>query len=158
MKQNYLKLFLSIFLCLAAGFIGSVSTASSISGWYSTIIKPPFNPPNWIFGPVWTTLYILMGISLYIVWVNKAKKQEKKQAITLFSIQLALNTLWSFLFFSFQAPLYAFIEIIILLAFIILTTLSFYKISKPAAYLMVPYILWVTFASILNFSLWILNI
>lgn len=156
-KINYFKLSASIILCLLAGFIGSFFTASSISSWYSTLAKPFFNPPNYLFGPVWTLLYILMGISLYIIWTKKSNPKQKKFAIYLFAIQLILNTLWSILFFGLQNPLLAFIEIIFLWAAILLTIINFKKISKPAAYLLIPYILWVSFAAILNFSLYYLN-
>jgi len=153
--NKYVKLTLSIILCLSAGFLGSFFTITSVGSWYSEINKPFFNPPNWIFGPVWTTLYILMGISLYLIWTNKNKKKET--AIKLFFTQLILNSLWSILFFGLQSPLLAFIEIIILWVAILLTIMKFHKISKTSAYLLVPYLLWVSFASILNLSIYLLN-
>lgn len=146
------KLIISIAVCLAVGFVAGFFTASSVNSWYSKLNKPSFNPPSYLFGPVWTLLYILMGISLYLVWNNGSKI-----AIIFFIIQLALNFAWSFLFFQLKNPLIAFIEIIILLIMIIVTTIKFYPISTTAAYLMIPYILWVTFASILNFSIYWLN-
>ncbi|ODS36627.1 TspO protein [Candidatus Altiarchaeales archaeon WOR_SM1_SCG] len=154
---NILKLAASIIICLSAGFIGSIFTMDSISTWYMEIEKPFFNPPNWVFAPVWTTLYILMGISLYIVWKNGIEKEGVKIALTLFGVQIVLNTLWSILFFGMKSPLYAFVEIIILWAAILLTIIKFMKISKTAGYLLVPYILWVSFAAVLNFSIFILN-
>ncbi len=154
-KNNLLKLFLAILFCLSAGFIGSFFTITSIGSWYSQINKPFFNPPNFIFGPVWTFLYILMGISLYLVWQSKNK--NKKIALTFFFVQLILNSLWSILFFGLQNPLLAFIEIIILWIAILMTIIKFHKISKAASYLLIPYILWVSFASILNLSIYLLN-
>jgi translocator protein len=150
---SWYKLIISILICLAVGFFSGFFTATSIDSWYSKISKPSFNPPNWLFGPVWTILYILMGISLYLVWNSNGSKT----AIMFFAIQLLLNFLWSFIFFKLQNPFIAFIEIIILLAIIIITAIKFYPISTTAAYLMIPYILWVSFATILNFSIYWLN-
>lgn len=154
-KINYFKLIASIIICQLAGIIGSFFTVSSVSTWYTTINKPFFNPPSFVFGPVWITLYLLMGISLYLIWNNYSK--DMKLPLIFFGIQLGLNSLWSILFFGLQNPLFAFIEIIILWAFILLSIIGFYKKSKPAAYLLVPYILWVSFAAILNFSIFYLN-
>lgn len=151
--QKLLKLFLSIFLCIGVGFTSSVFTISSISGWYSTLNKPSFNPPNWIFGPVWTTLYILMGISLFLVW---SKKKSKKN-YNYFFIQLGLNFFWSLIFFGLHLPLLAFVEIILLWISILYTIFEFKKISPWSAYLLYPYLAWVSFASILNLSVAILN-
>lgn len=155
MPINIPKLALSIGLCLGAGVLGSIFTISSIPTWYATLNKPPFSPPNWVFGPVWTTLYILMGISLYLVWVSKSK--VKSSALNIFWIQLALNTLWSIIFFGLKNPSLAFVDIIALWIVIFLTIKSFYKINKLAGNLLVPYLLWVTFATILNLSVVILN-
>jgi benzodiazapine receptor len=156
-KISYWKLAVSILICQLAGIIGSFFTVSSVGTWYVGLAKPSFNPPNWVFFPVWTTLFVLMGISLYIVWDNGIKSKQSKTAITIFGVQLALNTLWSILFFGFKSPLFAFIEIIFLWTAILLTILYFYRISKPAAYLLIPYILWVSFAAVLNFSIFYLN-
>jgi len=156
--SKILKLVASILVCQAAGLVGSLFTSPAISSWYATIQKPSFNPPNWVFAPAWTLLFLLMGISLYLVWSKNWQDQEKKKALFVFAFQLLLNILWSILFFGLQSPLYAFIEIIILWLAILFTIISFYKISKPAAYLLLPYILWVSFASILNFSILILNL
>ena len=147
------KLLLSIILCLGIGFGSSFFTISSIQGWYSTIVKPGFLPPNWVFGPVWTILYILMGVSLFLVWASKKSKKNYNY----FFIQLGLNFFWSFIFFGLHLPLLAFIEIIFLWISILLTILTFQKVSKSAAFLLYPYILWVSFASILNISVAILN-
>jgi tryptophan-rich sensory protein len=153
-KIKWLTLIICIVLPNLAGLIGSVFTSSSVSTWYTTLVKPSFNPPGWVFGPVWTTLYILMGISLYLIWTNKKRTNI---ALWMYGIQLVLNALWSFLFFGLRNPLAAFIEIIILWIAIVATIIYFYKISKPAAYLLIPYILWVSFAAVLNYSLFVLN-
>lgn len=158
MKGNeIMKLAISIIICLAAGFIGSIFTNRSIPIWYESLKKPSFNPPGWLFGPVWTALFILMGISLFLIWQKGLHYNGVKIALIVFGIQLILNILWSILFFGLRAPQAAFIEIIILWILILITILTFYPISKIAALLLLPYILWVSFASILNFSLWRLN-
>lgn len=156
-KINYLydfgKLLVAIIVCQLAGAIGAIFTTPAIKGWYAGILKPSFNPPNWIFGPVWTTLFLLMGIALFLVW----KKEAKSYAIKIFGIQLVLNILWSVLFFGLKSPGAAFVEIIILLIAIYFTIREFNKISKPAAWLMAPYFLWVSFATILNYTIWFIN-
>lgn len=154
-KMNYAKLVVSIVICQLVGIISSVFTASSISTWYATLNQPFFNPPNWVFAPVWTTLYLLMGISLYLVWSSKAK--EKKRALYVFAVQLGLNFLWSLLFFGLQNPLLALAEILLLWFSILLSILVFHKISKPASYLLIPYILWVSFAAVLNLGYVLVN-
>ncbi|MGA1197518.1 MAG: TspO/MBR family protein, partial [Candidatus Latescibacterota bacterium] len=151
MNINYFKLIFSIVICQLAGVIGSFFTVSSVSTWYVTLNKPFFNPPNWLFGPVWITLYFLMGISLYLIWNNVDK--DTKSARIVFFIQLGLNTLWSLLFFGLKSPFLAFIEIIVLWLFILLNILFFYQKSKAASYLLIPYFVWVSFASVLNFSI-----
>lgn len=153
--RKTLQFFASILLGQLPGIIGVSSTISAISGWYSTLNKPFFNPPSWIFGPVWTTLYFLMGISFFLIWTDRSKKKQK--AYTFFFIQLVLNAIWSPVFFSLESPFMALFVIAALWIFIVLTIRQFYKISKPAAYLLVPYLFWVSFASILNFSIWQLN-
>ena len=139
-----------------AGIIGSVFTFPAIPTWYATLNKPFFSPPNWIFGPVWTALFTLMGIALYLVWQKKTKF-KKAAALRIFTIQLILNTLWSILFFGLQSPALAFIEILFLWAFIALSIKAFYKVSKAAGYLLVPYILWISFATLLNLAIVMLN-
>lgn len=151
--KNIIKLIISIIICQLAGIIGSFFNIKSIPNWYASLTKPSFNPPNWVFAPVWTFLFLLIGISLYLVWT----KGFTKQALIFFSIQLILNILWSALFFGLRNPFLAFIEIIILWTFILLTIISFYKISETAGILLIPYILWVSFAAVLNFSIYILN-
>ena len=154
-KINWLKLIIAIIICQAAGAIGSIFTSQSVSTWYLTLNKPSFNPPGWVFGPVWTLLFLLMGVSLYLVWQKGFKKHKK--ALYFFSIQYVLNIAWSYFFFYLQNPLAGFIEILILWLFILLTIIYFYKVSKPAAYLLIPYILWVSFAAVLNYFLYLLN-
>jgi benzodiazapine receptor len=154
MPLNIIKLLICIFICEFAGIIGSIFNIKSIPKWYSKIKKPSFNPPSWIFGPVWTILYLLMGISLYLVW-NSGKITTL--VIIIFSIQLILNMVWSFLFFGIKKPGYAFAEIILLWISIISMMFVFYQISNIAGLIQIPYLMWVTFASVLNFSLWKLN-
>lgn len=152
------KLFLvSFFLPFAAGFIGSYFTIDAIATWYASLNKPFFNPPNWVFAPVWTLLYFLMGLSFYLVLTTKAKKKIKKLAVKIFLAQLILNSLWSIVFFGMKNIPLAFVEILVLLAFVFYTIKIFAKINKKAAFLLVPYFLWGSFATILNLSILILN-
>jgi tryptophan-rich sensory protein len=151
--KEFLKIIICIIICLSIGTIGALFTVTGPDSWYSNLTKPSFNPPNWIFGPVWTTLYILMGISLYLIIKNKIDYGE----IKIFSIQLLLNLLWSVLFFGLENTLFAAIEIIILLAAIMWTIKIFYKKSKVAAYILIPYALWVSFATILTWMIYLLN-
>jgi translocator protein len=151
------KFIVSIALCFIVAFLGSIITFPSIPAWYVHLNKPFFNPPNWIFGPVWTILYILMGISLYIVWTKNAGDKKKENAIKIFILQLVLNLLWSLVFFGLHQPLVALIIIIILWLSIFKTIKYFSKLSKLSAQLLYPYIFWVSFASVLNFSIVILN-
>ncbi len=156
-KQNILKLIISIFLPLFAGIIGSYFTTPNIESWYLFLDKPALNPPNFIFAPVWTALYILMGISLFLIWSSDKNNKEKKKPLIFFGIQLILNSSWSIIFFGLQNPQLALVNIFILWIFIIITIFSFYKISKKAGIILVPYLLWVTFASYLNYMIYILN-
>lgn len=149
------NLVLSILIAELAGVIGLVFTGPSVSMWYTTLTKPFFQPPAWLFGPVWTILYLLMGISFWIIWNSHAC--EKKRAMWLFVAQLALNAIWSPVFFGVHSLGGAFVLIVLLWAAIVLTIRVFTKISKPAAWLLVPYILWVSFAMLLNFAIWKLN-
>lgn len=146
----------SIIVCQLAGIIGAFFTSPAIPNWYAGLTKPWFNPPAWIFGPVWTALYLLMGISLYLTWIGK-KSKKRSCALKAFGIQLGLNSLWSIVFFGWQLPWVAFGEIIVLWLFIGLTILKQLKVSKLAAYLMLPYLVWVSFASILNLAIAWLN-
>lgn len=183
--NNIFKLIVSIVICEFAGIIGSFfmdSTSSpqaisAIPNWYAGLAKPALNPPNWVFGPVWTLLYLLMGVSLYLVWKNDWKIEnhilegkrktwnylserfwtgtlQKVNVIAIFSIQLVLNILWSFIFFGLKNPGLAFFEILALWFAILYTIINFYRISKASVYLLLPYIIWVSFAGYLNYSIW----
>ncbi len=154
--KSYLKLILCIIIPLSIGGISGVATATGINTWFSELNKPIYNPPNYLFGPVWTVLYILMGISLYLI-IQTPKVYARKRAIIIFSIQLFLNFCWSFLFFKFHLLGIAFIEILMIWLSIITMIYLFKKINKAAAYLQVPYLLWVSFASVLNGAIWFLN-
>ncbi|PLX20832.1 TspO protein [Candidatus Parcubacteria bacterium] len=156
-----MKFFIPVLFVLAsqlAGAVGSFFTVTNVDSWYSTVNKPFFNPPNWIFGPVWITLYTLMGIAAYLVWKHWGTNPIAKYATILFFIHLAFNSLWSILFFGMQNPMAAFFEIIVLWIMIAVLIYMFFQVNKTAAYLLVPYILWVSFASILNFYIWRLNL
>lgn len=155
LMSNTIKLFIAIIISELAGIIGSIFTGSSIDGWYAEIIKPAFNPPAWVFGPVWITLYSLMGVSLWLIW--KSDSTEKKKAISLFIVQLVLNAIWSPIFFGSHSIGNALAVLVLLWAAIALTILIFKKVSKLAAWLLVPYILWVSFALYLNYSIYVLN-
>ncbi len=156
-KINISKFVFSIIFCQLAGIIGSIFTAKNIPLWYAGLVKPSFNPPNWVFGPVWTILYLMMGISFYIVWAYHSNSSVYRPAVIIFLIQLVLNLLWSFLFFGLKNPLAGFIEILILWAAILITIILFFRISKTASILLIPYLLWVSFASVLNYFLYKLN-
>ena len=149
--NKVLRLLFFVLLCEGIGLASSVFTLNSLQIWYPTLLKPFFNPPGWIFGPVWTTLYFLMGVSLYLVWGKKKTKSKW------FWIQLLLNFLWSVIFFGFKNPTIAFIVIILLLTSIFLTIKTFTKVNIVSAYLLYPYLVWVSFALILNLSIVILN-
>jgi translocator protein len=155
--SNFSKLIITIGVSQFAGVIGSVFTVLAIPNWYSTLVKPALNPPSWVFGPVWTTLYALMGIAAWLVWKSGWERKEVKIALGLFSTQLFLNAIWSIIFFGLHGPGWALVDIAMLWLAIVWTMIVFYKISKPAAYLLVPYLLWVSFASYLNYSIWVLN-
>jgi len=158
--MNTIKLVTTFFICilipLAIGGISGFATASSISDWYVSLNKPSFNPPNYLFAPVWTCLYLLMGISLFLIWKSPFG-QDRANALIVFSIQILLNFIWSFLFFKFRMPGLALIEIVLLWISILTMIIVFSRISKPAAYLQIPYLFWVSFASILNAAIWRLN-
>jgi tryptophan-rich sensory protein len=151
------KLLLSILACEGAGIIGSLFTFSAIPTWYATLVKPSFSPPNWLFGPVWTTLYLLMAIAMYLIWKKGLKKKNIRQSFNLFLIHLGINAGWSIVFFGLHSILGGMVMIIILWSFILLLIRDFYRINKIAAYVLVPYLVWVSFASFLNFSLLVLN-
>jgi tryptophan-rich sensory protein len=154
---DILKLVTSIILCQLAGFLGSLFTIPAIPTWYQTLDKPFFTPPNWIFSPVWISLFILMGISLFFVW-RRTDHPKFKIAFIFFLIQLTLNILWSVVFFGLKSPLLGLFEILLLWIAILMTILNFFQVSKLAGVLLIPYLGWVSFATLLNFSLWILNL
>ncbi|WP_338408787.1 TspO/MBR family protein [uncultured Flavobacterium sp.] len=144
--------------CLVIGYFSGIVTRSAITTWYPTLIKPSFNPPNWIFAPVWSMLYVMMGVAAGLVWDRiDFDKEIVKKALIFFAIQLALNALWSYLFFGLKNPMLAGIEIVILWLMIYETYTKFIKINKTAGYLFIPYLLWVSFALVLNMSIWGLN-
>jgi tryptophan-rich sensory protein len=152
-----MKLIISLAVCLGAGFIGSIFTAGAIPTWYAGLNKPSFNPPSWVFAPVWTILYIMMGVAAFLVWRQGLTAPGVKIALAFFLLQLILNVAWSLIFFNWHSPLYALIDIIALWLSLALTIVFFNQVSGPAAWLLVPYILWVSFASLLNFAVWRLN-
>ena len=144
--------------CLAVGYFSGMVTRSAIITWYPTLIKPSFNPPNWIFAPVWSMLYVMMGVAAGLVWGKiETEKEVVKSALVLFAVQLALNALWSYLFFGLKNPMLAGIEIILLWLMIYETYTKFVKINAIAGYLLIPYLMWVSFAMVLNGSIWWLN-
>lgn len=155
--SRLLHLSFAILLCELAGIVGSVFTVPAITGWYGGIIKPALNPPAWVFGPVWTGLFLLMGISVFLVWEKGFKQKSVKVALGLFAAQLVLNTFWSIIFFGLHSPAGALVDIVLLWLAILATIFSFAKISSSAAWLLAPYILWVSFAVYLNLAIVMLN-
>jgi tryptophan-rich sensory protein len=156
-KNNILWLFLFIFLCLIFGNgIGGYFTFVSVETWYQTLNKPNFNPPDWVFGPVWTTLYILMGVSIWLIWKKETSKIRTISMI-IFWVQFFFNIFWTYLFFGIQRIDLGLFEIFFLIFLILINIIYFYKIDKIASYLLVPYVLWVSYASILNYKIWVLN-
>ncbi|WOK08247.1 TspO/MBR family protein [Imperialibacter roseus] len=156
-KTIIIRVAVSIIVCLAVGALSGIATSSSVSTWYTTLNKPPFNPPNWLFAPVWTLLYAMMGVAAGLVWSGAKESIGVKLALGLFVGQLLLNSLWSVLFFGLRNPTAALVEIVVLWVAILLTINRFYLISKTAAWLLVPYLIWVSFAALLNASIVILN-
>lgn len=157
MEVNWKVLAAFVLVCLSAGFIGSFFTVDNIPTWYANLRKPDLAPPNWVFAPVWTTLYVLMGVSAYLVWQKGAGKKEKKTALTFFGVQLILNVLWSVMFFGLRNPFYGLVEIVVLWIAIATTIIGFDRVSRSAAFLMMPYLLWVSFAGYLTYEIWRLN-
>jgi len=154
--KSFWRLLLSLAIPLSAGVLGSLFTAPAVRSWYLTINRPVWIPPSWLFGPVWTALFIMMGVALYLVWSAKMSNRVR-MSLKLFAAQLVLNVLWSVLFFGMGNFWLAFGEILVLWIFILITIVSFEKVNKVASWLMVPYLLWVTFASYLNFTIASLN-
>ncbi len=156
--RKILGFVIAIIICQVVGLMGAVFTSANIPTWYAALSKPFFSPPNFVFAPVWTLLYALMGISLYLIWEKRqALKEQKVIVLGLFFGQLFLNFLWSAIFFGLRSPLLGFIEILMLWIVLLVTMIKFYPVSKKASLLLVPYLLWVSFASILNFAIFILN-
>lgn len=151
---NLKILVVAIIICQFAGIIGSFFTYDSIPNWYPTLEKPSFTPPNWVFAPVWITLYTLMGISLYWIYTSKLKN---KNALYVFSLQLILNAFWSIVFFGFHLIFFALLIIILLWILILFTIILFYKIDRKAGMILLPYLIWVSIATLLNYYIWILN-
>ncbi|WP_422083328.1 TspO/MBR family protein [Ulvibacterium sp.] len=157
MKRKLLHIAIAIGVCLVIGFLSGFATQSSVNDWYLTLEKPSFNPPNWIFAPVWTLLYILMGIAAGIVWAKGLHHRWVKTALYHFGFQLLLNGAWSIVFFGLKNPFWALIVILSLLILLALTIKWFKVVSSLAAYLLIPYFLWVSFATLLNYKIWELN-
>ena len=151
------RLIVSVSICQGAGLIGSIFTAPSIQTWYVALQKPPFTPPNWLFAPAWITLYLLMGISASLIWQQGLDNRQNRMALIIFLVQLTLNALWSIVFFGFESPLSGMVVIVLLWVAILITILKFMPISKIAGLILIPYIGWVTFAAILNVSIYVLN-
>ncbi|MDI6851650.1 MAG: tryptophan-rich sensory protein [bacterium] len=151
-----LKLLISVAIPLLVGFIGSLFTSSSVNTWYKEINRPSFTPPSWLFAPAWTLLFILMGLAFYYVWLNNFG-HNRTLVIGIFALQLVLNLLWSLLFFGLRSPLTALIEIVVLWFVILLNIILFFRVSRVAGYLLVPYLLWVTFATVINLAIYLLN-
>ncbi len=155
--KEVLRFVVSIVIPLLVGYVGSATTIASIPTWYATIIKPSWAPPNWIFGSVWTILYVLMGIALYLVWSKGLHRKDVQFAVILFVVQLLLNLSWSIVFFGYHALFGSFVLVLVLWLAILANLIAFYVISKTAGLLLVPYILWVSIASYLNYSIYLLN-
>ncbi len=153
----FIKLVICLGLTFSAAFLGSLFTRNAISDWYAPLNKPFFTPPDWLFGPVWTVLYLLMALSAFLVWQKGLDNSAVKIALALYLVQLILNALWTPLFFGLKMPLVAFIEILILWVAIVLTIIASARVSMPAGLLLLPYIVWTSFAAVLNCSLWLLN-
>lgn len=151
------KLLISIIVCQCAGIIGSIFTANALPVWYEALNKPIFTPPNWLFAPAWIALYLLMAIAAFLIWWRGLHIKPVRIALILFLIQLVLNTLWSVVFFGFKSILLGLVVIVILWIMILVTMIQFYKISIAAGSLLVPYILWVSFAACLNGAIYLLN-
>jgi len=155
--MNYKRLIISLALPQLAGIVGSLFTTSAIPTWYATLQRPNFSPPNWLFGPVWVLLYVLMGISVYLIWQKIEENKKAKGALWLFWIHLFFNAIWSIIFFGLHNPGLAFINIIVIWLLIIVLMIKFWPINKWSTYLLIPYLFWVSFASALNYFIWYLN-
>jgi len=156
-NKNTFRFIFSVLLAQSAGVIGSFFTAPAISTWYETLTKPVFTPPGWVFGPVWILLYTVMGVALYLVWRHGLKDKRIRFAFMFFLVHLMVNASWSIVFFGLHNPLYGLFIIVLLWLMIALSTILFWRIDNRAGYLLVPYLLWVSFAAVLNYSIWLLN-
>lgn len=154
---DILKLILSLIICQLAGLIGSIFTRPAIPSWYQTLNKPVFTPPSWLFGPVWISLYFLMGVALFLIWKKKPQNGQVNTGLLIFFVQLGLNALWSVAFFGLRSPLFGLVIIIFLWLALLLTILKFVRLSFLASVLLWPYFLWTSFASVLNLFLWLMN-
>ncbi|MBD1260477.1 tryptophan-rich sensory protein [Maribacter polysiphoniae] len=157
MKRKLIYIAIMVGICLGVGFLSSFATQSSVNDWFVTLNKPSFNPPSWLFAPVWTALYIMMGVSAGIVWAKGFHHLWVKTALYHFGFQLLLNAAWSIVFFGFKQPFWGLVVIITLLCLIVLTMRWFRIVSKSASWLLIPYLLWVCFATVLNYKIWELN-
>lgn len=157
MSKTVTRILIAVAVCLLVGFLSGYATQSSVDTWYTTLNKPSFNPPNWIFAPVWTALYIAMGVAAGLVWARGFYHKWVQTALYHFGFQLMFNALWSIVFFGFKQPFWALLVILTLIVLIVLTIKWFRVVSKAAAWLMVPYLLWVCFATVLNYNIWTLN-
>ena len=155
--KKFSKLVCSVSVCLLTGFLGSFVTMDSITTWYADLSRPSFTPPDWTFGVVWPILYVMMGVSAFLIWERGINKRQVKVALGLFVLQLVLNGIWTPIFFGLHMIALALVEIVLLWAAILLTIIAFWRISKPSTFLLFPYILWVSFAVVLNAAFWHLN-
>jgi len=155
--RDSVKLVVSLAIPQVVGITGALATAGGVRDWYPTLVKPGFTPPGWVFGPAWTLLYLLMGVALWLVWREAGRNERARPALFAFTVQLILNGLWSFVFFGLRMPGAALAEILLLWAAILFTMARFREVSRLATLLLVPYWLWVSFATVLNASIWLLN-
>lgn len=155
--MNYKRLIISLVLPQLAGLAGAIFTAPAIPHWYAGLVKPSFSPPNWLFGPAWLALYLLMGLSVYLIWQKSEENKRAKVAGRIFWAHLFFNALWSPLFFGLQNPILGLLDIILIWIFIIILIIKFYKIDRRASFLLMPYLAWVSFATALNYFVWRLN-
>jgi translocator protein len=153
------KLVISIAICEAVGIVSALVSNTNTNNyqWFETLLKPTWNPPGYLFGPVWSILYLLMGISFWLIWKANISDTIKIRAASIFVLQLIFNFCWSLLFFKYHSPFYALIDIVLMIVSITITMFTFSSINRKAVYLLIPYILWVSFAALLNFNIWILN-
>jgi len=155
--RDIVKLVISLVACQCAGLVGSIFTSPAISTWYAALGKPLFSPPNWLFAPAWGTLYLLMGVAAFLIWRQGFSKEGVKSAMVIFLVQLVINALWSVAFFGLKSPIAGVVVIVILWIAILVNILKFFRLSAVAGSLLIPYILWVSFATALNIAIWMLN-